>query len=85
MRIISVNTPATIPQNAEPMENRVKPEAVTMKVINAASRSLASFMATVRPFMIEPNRARAAIDSTSSLGKAAKRAARVAPNTPAMP
>ncbi|MNC69994.1 hypothetical protein D3C75_1207540 [compost metagenome] len=56
-----------------------------MKVISAASRSRASLMATVRPFMIEPNSANAAIDSTSSLGNAANNAASVAPNTPAMP
>ncbi|MNJ79723.1 hypothetical protein D3C77_778320 [compost metagenome] len=56
-----------------------------MKVINAASRSLVSFIATVRPFMIEPNSASAAIDSTSSFGSAANSAAKVAPNTPAMP
>ncbi len=67
------------------MENKVNPEAVTMKVINAASRSRASLMATVNPFMIEPNSASAAIDSTSSFGSAANSAAKVAPNTPAMP
>uniref|UniRef100_A0A1I8AQT9 SDR family oxidoreductase n=1 Tax=Steinernema glaseri TaxID=37863 RepID=A0A1I8AQT9_9BILA len=76
---------AAMHPNAEPIENRVKPEAVTMNVIKAASRSLASLIATVRPFMIEPNSASAAIDSTSSLGNAANSAARVAPNTPAMP
>ena len=53
LSISKVNTPATIPQNAEPIENRVNPEAVTMKVISAASRSLASLMATVSPFTIE--------------------------------
>lgn len=84
-RISSVNTPATIPQNAEPMENSVKPDAVTIKVISAASRSFGSFMAILKPLMIEPNNARAAIDSTSSLGKAANKAAKVAPNTPAIP
>ncbi|MNR52961.1 hypothetical protein D3C85_1728950 [compost metagenome] len=56
-----------------------------MKVITAASRSRASLMATVSPFMIEPNSASAAIDSTSSFGSAANSAAKVAPNTPAMP
>lgn len=85
LRIIKANTPATIPQNAEPIENKVSPEAVTMKVITAASRSRASLMATVSPFMIEPNSASAAIDSTSSFGSAANSAAKVAPNTPAMP
>ncbi|MNI86997.1 hypothetical protein D3C73_1441450 [compost metagenome] len=85
MRISRVTTPATIPQNADPIENRVSPDAVTMKVISAASRSRASLMATVRPFMIEPNSANAAIDNTSSLGNAANNAASVAPNTPAMP
>ena len=63
----------------------MNPDAVTMKVISAASRSRASPMATVSPFMIEPNNASAAIDSTSSLGSAANNAASVAPNTPAMP
>ena len=71
LRIIKVKTPATIPQNADPIENSVNPEAVTMKVINAASRSRASLIATVSPFMIEPNSAKAAIDSTSSFGSAA--------------
>ncbi|MNM57878.1 hypothetical protein D3C81_690960 [compost metagenome] len=80
-----VSTPATIPQNAEPIENSVSPEAVTMNVISAASRSRASLMATVRPFMIEPNNAKAAMDNTSSFGNAANSAASVAPNTPAMP
>ncbi|MNT32305.1 hypothetical protein D3C72_1681780 [compost metagenome] len=61
------------------------PEAVTMKVISAASRSLGSCIATVRPLLMEPNSARAAMDSTSSLGKAANSAARVAPKVPAMP
>ncbi|MNP18267.1 hypothetical protein D3C76_1107420 [compost metagenome] len=67
------------------MENSVSPDAVTMKVISAASRSFASLMAMLRPLMIEPNNASAAIDSTSSLGSAANKAASVAPNTPAMP
>ncbi|MCY1288897.1 hypothetical protein D9M70_379620 [compost metagenome] len=56
-----------------------------MKVISAASRSLGSCIATVRPLLMEPNSARAAMDSTSSLGKAANSAARVAPKVPAMP
>ena len=84
-KIISVNTPATMPQNAEPTENRLMPDAVTINVTSAASRSLDSVMAIVRPLMIEPNSAKAAIDSTSSLGKAANKAAHVAPNMPAMP
>ena len=84
-RIIKVNTPATMPQKAEPTEYRVIPDAVTMKVMRAASRSFDSLMATVRPLLIEPNSASAAIDSTNSLGKAANNAASVAPNVPAMP
>ncbi|MCY1184916.1 hypothetical protein D9M73_256490 [compost metagenome] len=67
------------------MENSVSPDAVTMKVISAASRSFTSLMAMLKPLMIEPNSASAAIDSTSSLGSAANNAASVAPNTPAIP
>ena len=67
------------------MENSVSPDAVTMKVINAASRSFTSLMAMLKPLMIEPNSASAAIDSTSSFGNAANNAANVAPNTPAIP
>ncbi|MNF17777.1 hypothetical protein D3C80_2214850 [compost metagenome] len=61
------------------------PEAVTRKVISAASRSLGSLMAWVRPPMIEANSARAAIDRISALGRAVNSAARVAPKIPAMP
>ena len=66
-----------MPQNAEPTENRLMPDAVTINVTSAASRSFDSVMAIVRPLMIEPKSARAAIDSTSSLGKAANKAASV--------
>ena len=83
--MIKVNTPATIPQKAEPIENRVIPDAVTIKVMSAASRSFDSAMAMVRPLLMEPNRASAAIDSTNSLGKAANSAASVAPKVPAIP
>ena len=43
------------------MENSVKPDAVTMKVISAASRSCTCAMAMLKPLMIEPNSASAAI------------------------
>ena len=67
------------------MENSVNPDAVTINVISAASRSVTSVIAMLKPLMIEPNSASAAIDSTSYFGSAANSAANVAPNTPAIP
>src|ERR1700754_3368616 len=81
---ICVITPATSPQNAEPIDSSVSPDAVTIKVTSAASRCLPSCIAFVSPLMIEPNSASAATETTSALGNAAKSAAIVAPNTPAI-
>ena len=61
------------------------PEAVTRKVISAASRSFGSLMAWVRPPMIEANSASAAMERINALGRAANSAAKVAPKMPAMP
>jgi hypothetical protein len=79
-----VSTPATSPQNAEPIDSKVSPEAVTMNVTNAASRCFTSCIALARPLMIEPNSASAATETTSALGSAANNAAMVAPNVPAI-
>ncbi len=78
------NTPASSPQNAEPIPNSVAPEAVIRKVISAASRRLlfsfallsspaieiSSVNAILRLVPIAPSSARPAIAATSSLGKA---------------
>ena len=45
------------------MPNSVSPDAVTMKVISAASRSLGCCIAWVSPEPIEPSRASAAMDA----------------------
>jgi hypothetical protein len=37
-KTICVNTPAIKPQNAEPIDSSVKPDAVTMNVTSAGSR-----------------------------------------------
>ena len=72
-------TPATKPQNAEPIPNSVTPEAVTKKVITAASRPEVWAIAVVRLLAIVLNKASQARAKTNSLGNAANNPATTAP------
>ncbi|MNO04416.1 hypothetical protein D3C81_2254340 [compost metagenome] len=58
------------------------PDAVTRKVISAASRSSGTAMDPARAPAMAPNRARPASAATSSLGSAVKIDTRVAPKMP---
>src|SRR6185436_20462327 len=80
--ITCAKPPATRPQKAEPIPTSVTPDAVTRKVISAASRSRSDASAAASPLPIVPINARPAMAATSSWGKAANSAATVAPNNP---
>ncbi|MNH19587.1 hypothetical protein D3C79_793280 [compost metagenome] len=58
------------------------PEAVTRKVISAASRCFSSTMAPVSPALIAPNKAKPAREAINSFGSAENTEARVAPKVP---
>ena len=58
------------------------PEAVTRKVISAASRSSGSAMALASAPAIAPNSAKPARAAINSLGKAVNSDTKVAPNNP---
>ncbi|MNV98397.1 hypothetical protein D3C71_1936470 [compost metagenome] len=75
-------TPATNPQNADPIPAIDNPEAVTRNVTSAGSRSASSRIATARLLPIVPSSAIPASAATSSFGNAANTAATVAPNSP---
>ena len=74
--------PATKPQNAAPIPHKLKPEAVTKKVIKAGSRVEMSSSELAKALAIVPNKARPAITITSALGKAANKLTTEAPAKP---
>jgi hypothetical protein len=81
-RTISAASPASRPQNAEPMPAKATPEAVTRKVSSAGSRSASWLRAAASPLPIVPSSAKPAMASTSSRGKARKSEPTVAPKMP---
>jgi hypothetical protein len=75
--------PATSPQKGAPTPQKLKPEAVTAKVMKAACLDAGSSMATAKALEMVPNKDKPATTITKALGNAANKLTTDAPASPA--